>query len=156
MLAIDIPGVGSLRLKHLICDYNGTLALDGRLIDGVAQRMELLAHSLTLHVVTGDALGTAEEELAGLDVNLLQLSHDDQAILKEDYVITLGLNGVVAIGNGSNDRHMLQKSALGIAVIGPEGASSIALGAADLVALDILSALDMLTHPQRIITSLRC
>lgn len=156
MLEIDIPGVGNLQLKHLICDYNGTLALDGRLIDGVAQRLEVLGRSLALHVVTGDPLGTAERELAALDVNLLVLSDNDQAIFKEDYLRTLGMHGVVAIGNGSNDRHMLQKSALGIAVIGPEGASSVALGAADLVALDILSALDMLTHPQRIITSLRC
>ncbi len=30
--------------------------------------------------------------------------------------------GVVAIGNGVNDRHMLARSTLGIAVIGPEGA----------------------------------
>ena len=41
-------------------------------------------------------------------------------------------------------------------MIGPEGASSVAIGSADLVALDILSALDMLSHPQRIIASLRC
>ncbi|MNP86706.1 hypothetical protein D3C76_1871070 [compost metagenome] len=65
------------------------------------------------------------------------------------------MHGVVAIGNGGNDRHMLQKAALSIAVIGPEGASSIALGAADLVALDILSALDMLISPQRIVASLQ-
>jgi soluble P-type ATPase len=107
-------------------------------------------------VVTGDAFGSAEAELAALDVNLLVLSEKDQAISKEDYLRTLGLHGVVAIGNGSNDRYMLQQSALGIAVIGPEGASSVAIGSADLVALDILSALDMLTHPQRIIASLRC
>jgi soluble P-type ATPase len=156
MLEIDIPGVGNLRLKHLICDYNGTLAVDGCLIDGVAQRLQVIGSRLALHVVTGDPLRTAEEELAALDVNLLVLSDNDQAIFKEDYLRTLGMNGVVAIGNGNNDRHMLQKSALGIAVIGPEGASTVCVGAADLVALNILSALDMLIHPQRIVTSLRC
>ncbi|MCP1603741.1 HAD family hydrolase [Pseudomonas citronellolis] len=156
MLQIDIPGLGSLQLKHMICDYNGTLAVDGRLIDGVAERLQALGCKLALHVVTGDTFGSAEAELAALDVNLLVLSEKDQAISKEDYLRTLGLHGVVAIGNGSNDRYMLQQSALGIAVIGPEGASSVAIGSADLVALDILSALDMLTHPQRIIASLRC
>ncbi len=49
------------------------------------------------------------------------LSDKDQAISKEDYLRTLGTQGVVAIGNGNNDRHMLQRSVLGIAVIGPEG-----------------------------------
>ncbi|QXZ14654.1 ATPase P [Pseudomonas sp. AO-1] len=156
MLQIDIPGVGPLQLKHLICDYNGTLAVDGRLIEGVAERFEVIGRQLSLHVVTGDTFGSAEAELAALDVNLLVLSDTDHAICKEDYLRTLGVRGVVAIGNGSNDRHMLQQSALGIAVIGSEGAASVAMVAADLVALDILSALDMLTHPQRIIASLRC
>lgn len=156
MLQIDIPGVGTLQLKHLICDYNGTLALDGRLLDGVAERLQALGRKLMLHVVTGDALGSAEAELAALDVNLLVLAETDQAIAKEDYLRTLGLHGVVAIGNGSNDRYLLQQAALGIAVIGPEGASPVALGSADLVALDILGALDMLTHPQRVVASLRC
>ena len=107
MLQIDIPGLGSLQLKHMIWDYNGTLAVDGRLIDGVAERLQALGRKLALHVVTGDTFGSAEAELAALDVNLLVLSEKDQAISKEDYLRTLGLHGVVAIGNGSNDRYML-------------------------------------------------
>lgn len=155
MLQIGIPGVGTLQLKHLICDYNGTLAMDGRLIDGVAERLDTLAKKLVIHVVTGDTFGTAEVELAALETNVLVLSDNDQAISKEDYMRTLGTQGVVAIGNGNNDRHMLQRSVLGIAVIGPEGVSSKAVTSADLVVLDILSALDMLIYPERIVASLR-
>ncbi len=155
MLQIDIPGAGKLQLKHLICDYNGTLAVDGRLIDGVAQRLDSLGRKLTIHVVTGDTFGSAEAELAALEINVLVLSDKDQAISKEDYLRTLGTQGVVAIGNGNNDRHMLQRSVLGIAVIGPEGGASRAIASADLVVLDILSALDMLIYPERIVASLR-
>lgn len=36
MIEIAIPGFGLIQLEHLVCDYNGTLALDGALIDGVA------------------------------------------------------------------------------------------------------------------------
>lgn len=34
MIEINIPGFGSLELDHLVLDYNGTMALDGQLIEG--------------------------------------------------------------------------------------------------------------------------
>jgi soluble P-type ATPase len=34
MIEIDISGYKTLQLKHLVLDYNGTLACDGQLIDG--------------------------------------------------------------------------------------------------------------------------
>ena len=36
MIAVDIPGYRELRLEHLVLDYNGTLAEDGKLLPGVA------------------------------------------------------------------------------------------------------------------------
>ena len=39
MIAHKIPGFGALRLEHLVLDYNGTLALDGRLLRGVGPRL---------------------------------------------------------------------------------------------------------------------
>ena len=35
MIEIDVPGFGALRLEHLVLDYNGTLACDGMLLEGV-------------------------------------------------------------------------------------------------------------------------
>ena len=35
MIDIDIPGRDHYRLEHLVLDVNGTLALDGNLLDGV-------------------------------------------------------------------------------------------------------------------------
>ena len=43
MIAHKIPGFGALRLEHLVLDYNGTLALDGRLLRGVRPRLRRLA-----------------------------------------------------------------------------------------------------------------
>ncbi len=42
MLAIDIPGRGQLQIEHLVLDVNGTLAVDGVLIEGVAAGLERL------------------------------------------------------------------------------------------------------------------
>ena len=43
MLTVNIPGRGALSLSHLILDYNGTIALDGLVLEGVRPRLEALA-----------------------------------------------------------------------------------------------------------------
>ena len=47
MLHIDVPGWKTLRLAHLFLDYNGTLALDGRILPGVAERLPSLERAVT-------------------------------------------------------------------------------------------------------------
>ena len=34
MIAINIPGSTSIEARHLVLDFNGTLAIDGKLIEG--------------------------------------------------------------------------------------------------------------------------
>ena len=155
MIKIDIPGGAPLELDHLVCDYNGTLAHDGRLLEGVSRRLTALAGYLTIHVVTGDTFGLARESLTGLDISLAILAESGQREAKLDYVRRLGGERTVAIGNGSNDRDMLTATALGIAVLGPEGAAGATLAAATVVAPDILAALDLLSNPRRLVATLR-
>ena len=45
MIAVDIPGLRELRLEHLVLDYNGTLAEDGKLLPGVATTLQALART---------------------------------------------------------------------------------------------------------------
>ena len=47
MLEIDISGYRMLRLEHLVLDYNGTLACDGGLLDGVKDRLKALTDVLS-------------------------------------------------------------------------------------------------------------
>ncbi|OIQ63553.1 hypothetical protein GALL_549050 [mine drainage metagenome] len=155
MLRLDIPGFAALALEHLVLDFNGTLALDGRLREGVAPRLQVLAGVLAIHVVTGDTHSTARNQLQGLPVALTVLGPDRQAEAKREHLQRLGRKGCAAIGNGRNDRLMLGEAALGIAVTGPEGTSPEALHAAHLFVPDILEALDLLAHPLRLVASLR-
>ena len=37
MIDIEIPGSTNFQINHLVLDYNGTLALDGELLEGVAE-----------------------------------------------------------------------------------------------------------------------
>ncbi len=147
MLDLTIPAFGRLEITDAVCDYNGTLAADGRLLDGVDARIQRLSSELRVHVVTADTFGSAASELQRLPCALVILHAGNQAEAKRDFVQGLGATHVVAIGNGRNDRMMLDAAALGIAVCGPEGAAAEALQAADVVVGRLVDALDLLLHP---------
>ncbi|HZQ59895.1 MAG TPA: ATPase P [Casimicrobiaceae bacterium] len=155
MIVIDIPGFGELRLAHLVLDFNGTLASDGTLIAGVPPLLRALSSELDIHVVTADTFGRAALELEGLPVELAILGTSNQDEAKLELVQRLGAPTVAAIGNGRNDRRMLRAAALGIAVLQHEGAAQDALAAAQVVVPGIVAALELLTHPLRLVATLR-
>jgi soluble P-type ATPase len=155
VIFVDLPDTERVELHDVVCDFNGTLALDGTLIDGVRERLAALAQLVTLHVVTADTFGVARAALDGLDLRLTILDSGDHAQLKASYVARCDARRCVAIGNGRNDRDMLATAALGIAVVGPEGAAATTLAAAQVVAPDICAALDLLLKPRRLVATLR-
>ncbi len=155
MIEIRIPGGETLRFEHLVLDYNGTLARDGKLLPGVRERIEALASHLGVHVVTADTFGRAREEMAGIPCEVSVLPPEGQTGAKRDRVLGLGASGVAAIGNGRNDRLMLEAAALGIAVVEGEGAAPETVLAADVVCRSALDALDLLLEPKRLVATLR-
>lgn len=154
-LTIGLPGRGALQLRYLILDLNGTITLDGALIDGVAERIAALQSCLAVSLLTADTRGTAAGIAAELGCRLRRLEPGNEAEQKSALVRQLGAASVTAIGNGANDTAMLTEAALGIAVVGPEGLAVAALLAADLIVGDINAALDLLVNPQRLIATLR-
>jgi P-type E1-E2 ATPase len=155
MLQISVPGKAEFRFEWLVLDLNGTLALDGELVEGVAERLAKLRENLLIVLLTADTHGTAEGAAAELQVDLHRLAPGQEADQKLAYVQELGADGVVAVGNGANDVSMLRETGLGICVLGGEGAAIEALRAADIVAPDILTALDLIARPARLIATLR-
>lgn len=154
MITIEIPGRGLLQIGHLILDLNGTLAVDGRLSTAVVDRVRALSSAVEIHILTADTFGTASA-LQALGVRILVLEPGDQVEAKARFVRELGASRTVAIGNGMNDEGMLREAALGIAVIGREGAAVRSLLAADLAAPSIEDGLDLLRFPRRLAASLR-
>ena len=155
MIEIGIPGRNDLRLVNALIDFNGTLAFDGRLIDGAADRLRSLSKLLELHVVTGDTTGTAREALAGLPMQLHLMPRDDQDVAKRAVLAGFDAARTVAVGNGRNDRGLLEQAALSIIVIGREGCAAASLARADIVCASIVDALDLLLTPRRIVATLR-
>jgi soluble P-type ATPase len=155
MITIEIPDFGTLELEHLVLDFNGTMAVDGRLVDGVAERIRALSKHLALHVVTADTFGRVRRELEGLPCSVDILPPGEQGLAKATFVGALGEARTACFGNGRNDAVMLERAALGVAVMLDEGASRDAFLAADLIAPSITAAFDLLLEPLRLVATLR-
>lgn len=154
MLTVDIPGRGRLEIAHLVLDLNGTLAVGGIVPDAVVDRLRALSNDIRVHVVTADTFGTAAR-LHGQGIQTQVLPPGDHVEAKAAIVRALGVSHTIAIGNGSNDEAMVREAAVGIAIVGREGAAARTALAADIVATRIEDALDLLLTPARLIATLR-
>jgi soluble P-type ATPase len=155
MICIDIPGFGKVEIEHLVSDFTGTLSEDGVLVEGVRQRLQTLSQQIKIHILTADTFGTARAQLEGIDcvVHILEgEAHDRQ---KAQYVERLGPERVFALGNGNNDREMLKKARVGVAVCLREGCAIDAIKGADILVFSAADALDLLLNPKRLKATLR-
>jgi soluble P-type ATPase len=155
MIELNIPGRGILQLEHLVCDVNGTLAVDGQLFEGIVRQLTGLRDRLEIHLLTADTHGRQDLIDQQLNLQAVRITPGDEAQQKANYVNNLGSERVVAIGQGANDAEMLRNAALGICVFSPEGVAVETLNTADLVTPDINTALELLIMPLRIVASLR-
>ena len=155
MISVEVPGVDTFSIEHVVLDVNGTIALDGTIAGGVPERVALLTESATVWMITADTHGVAAETAARLGVSVEIITPGAEDAQKTEFVRRLGARGVVAVGNGANDAGMLGEAAIGVCVIGPEGASGRAVAAADVVVTSIDDALDLLVSPRRLVATLR-
>lgn len=153
-IILDVPGWRHLELHHLVMDLNGTLALDGTLVPGVKEAVTQLANSLSCHLITADTFGTAKE-LFGDVVQLQVISPGNEDRQKLELVDSLGWEHVAAMGNGANDVLMLERAVVGVALLGPEGASPQALAAADVAVDHPVRALELFLKTGRLKATLR-
>ncbi len=155
MIEITIPGFGNVHVKHLVFDYNGTIAINGQLVPGVTDILKTLSKTIQVHIITADTFGTVREQLANTVCEVVVISKQDQHIEKLNYIRKIGLAETICFGNGRNDRLMLKMAALGIAIIQPEGAAWEAISAADIVVNNIIDGLILITNPLRLKATLR-
>jgi P-type E1-E2 ATPase len=155
MIELNIPGSGALQIQHLVCDVNGTLALDGKLLDGMVRALNALRDRLILHLLTADTHGRQELIDQQLGLKAVRIQAGNEGRQKADYVRGLGAESVAAIGQGANDAEMLKAAALGICVLSKEGTAMETLLSADLVVSGIFDALDLFDKPLRLVASLR-
>lgn len=152
MRMIEVAGRPRLELAHLVLDVNGTVTNRGELIDDVEAKLRSLRATLNVHLVSADTFGSLARVASTLGVDSKLIADGAE---KAVFVHDLGSRHCAAIGNGANDSQMLRAAALGIAVIGPEGAAASTVAAADVVCLSIGDALGLLLDDQVLAATLR-
>lgn len=154
VIDLTIPGYGALKLRHLVCDVEGTLTVDGRFQEDLFRPLLALRDRLDLHLLTADVHRQQDALDFRLGLKAIRLQLGEEARQKKAYVESLG-QGVVVIGQGADDAAMMGVAELGICVLSPEGVAVETLLAADLVVPDTARALQLLMNPMRIVNSLR-
>lgn len=152
---ISIPGYEKNIFTDLVLDYNGTLAVDGVVKEGVLERLNKLSEVLKIHVVTGDTHGNVKEQLVEFPCKIHIISNNNQTTEKKEYLNCLNSNETIAIGNGRNDSELLSNAGLGVAVLQEEGLFSKTLMSADIIFKGINNALDALLKENRLKATLR-
>ncbi len=155
MIEFTIPGRGRMRIKNIVFDVNGTIAIDGKIDEKIKKKLEKLAQKVTVILLTADTYGTIEKEMGKTGIKIQKISSPGEVEEKEDFIKKLGEEQTIAIGNGENDRLMLKRAILGICVVDKEGASSKAVTNSDIVVYGRETVFELIDNPQRIIASLR-
>ena len=156
MPIFNIPGHGEIAIDHIVCDYNGTLATDGVMIDGVAECLcALKSEGFQVHVVSADIHGNLKDICEQQSLTFHKVGSDDLAQQKADYVQGLGAENVATVGNGMNDLKMFQAARLSVAIIGDEGAAFQTVKEADIVTKHIVDALTLFLKSKRLTATLK-
>ena len=154
-MKINIPGGEIFEIKHIVSDYNGTIALDGKLVEGVADLINKLSIDIKFHVITADTFGSVKREFQGINCEIFKIENEKQDQAKAEYIQKLGAANVVALGNGKNDLLMLKKAALGIGILHHEGICTQTLLASDIICQNPIDAIEYFKNPKRLIATLR-
>jgi soluble P-type ATPase len=155
MLRMEVPGRGEYSIAFLVLDMNGTIATDGRISGKVRDKINLLAKRLKVYILTADIRGDAGAQLGRTQAELVRLDTGEEAPQKEQFIKEIGPEKTIAVGNGYNDHLMVHEAALGIAVIGKEGAARETISNADVVVNEMVDALDLILKPLRHQATLR-
>jgi soluble P-type ATPase len=155
MQKIMIPNYADLEIGHVVLDYNGTLASGGIVSEETRRCLRELTGLYRVYVITADTFGTVQKELEYLDLEVIILSSSDHTAEKAAFIERLGVTQTVAMGNGNNDRLMLEAATLSIALMGNEGCSIETMQVADILCGSIVDAMELLIHPKRLVATLR-
>lgn len=154
-MKIEIPGYGTLDIHYLVLDYNGTIAIDGKMPDTVKDRLKILADILEIYILTADTHGTARENCQGLPLKIQTFPGNNAGKEKQEIIERFGAEQCAVIGNGRNDIWMIQAGGLSIAVMEREGMYGGLAAKADICVRSMEDALDLLCHPKRLVATLR-
>lgn len=155
MIEMNIPGQGIFQFEYLVCDVNGTLAIDGVLLPGISTVINRIQDRLKVFLITANTHANQRSIDFELGIEAKIIQKGDESQQKRKFIFQLGPEKVIAIGQGANDAGMLKEAAIGICVLSEEGTSIDALMSSDVIVKDGLTALKLVQNPMRLVATLR-
>lgn len=154
-MKVNIPGREELEIQNIVFDYNGTIAIDGKLIEGIKKSINEFSNSFNFYVITADTYGSVEKELENTKCEVIKIPKSSQDISKLEFIKSLGSSTTLSVGNGRNDKLMLKESILGIAILQDEGLCTETLLNSDILVKSIFDVFSFLKDENRLIATLR-
>lgn len=155
MIEIHVPGLKPYEIQHLVVDYNGTIAVDGKIPPVLKPLLTRLRQQVPITVLTADTHGTAKAQCEPLGLSVCTFPQENAAASKKEIVERLGVDHTACLGNGFNDIPMFKVARLSIAVLDAEGLCGALLPHATIVCRSAEEAIQLLLNPKRIIADLR-
>ena len=155
MILYEIPGRDNIEIDNIVFDYNGTIAIDGKLIEGVKELINSLAKQVNIYILTADTYGTVEKECMNIHGRILTFSKENAGESKKKIVEKLGGEKTLCLGNGYNDIPMFEESILSIGIIEGEGVSGKLLSNADIVVRNIVEGINLILNQNMVRATLR-
>jgi soluble P-type ATPase len=149
----SLPRIDNVELNTLILDLNGTISVNGKLIDGVREKLTKLKEiGFSIYVFSGDVRGTARDLCISIGIELkICKSHTE----KEEDILALSPDSTVAIGNGRIDIGMFRHAKLSIATLQAEGIHPAILPHVDILMTNINEAFDLLLDQETLDATLK-
>lgn len=155
MLIYDIPGMGEIKIENIVFDYNGTVAVDGKLIENVKESLVGLKDYANIYILTADTYGTVEAQCSALGIDVKTFPKENAGLFKKRIVEGLGAKKTICVGNGVNDVEMFKICAISIATIEEEGCSGKLLMHTDIAVKNIENAIGLILNEDRMRATLR-
>ena len=88
MIKVEIPGRETLMIDHVVLDYNGTVAVDGILLEELKPRLQALLKEVSVTVLTADTYGTVRAQCEPLGLRVETFPREGAAKCKAEIVKT--------------------------------------------------------------------
>lgn len=155
MININVPGRCTYNIENIIFDYNGTIAVNGKISEATREKISLLCDMADVYVLTADTYGSAAKECEGLNLTLKTFPKDNAADYKLKIVEELGKDKTICFGNGYNDLKMFEAASISVAVLEKEGMCGALLREATILVKSIDDGINLLLNTNALIATLR-
>jgi len=137
----DIPQIGVIEINTIVLDFNGTLSVRGKIVDGAKERLATLKKlGINIILFTGDQRGNALDLCNELDIELKKTVNQKE---KEQFFLELDTEHSAAIGNARIDNGKFRHAKLSIATLQAEGIHTGIIEHVDIIVPNINDALDL-------------